>query len=251
MIYLIKLISFIFSQDSIRVTCEFKNYDNLWGNTYTCIVKNTKISTDVRVSEFVGKHEADKTNADVTTLYMSGEDLSVLPSGIMEIFPNLTGLRVECTTLEKLDRKIFKKLKTLTHVSLDNNKIETIPQNAFCDLISLEWLSVGGNKIKLVDKEAFKSLIKLNYLSLHRNQLEVLDSDVLKYNTEMKQLFLSQNKLKTISSDLILPLKKLSMIQLHLNPCINDDLSRDATINDVITYLNLNSVKQTSVNSKK
>ena len=163
------------------------------------------------LSTFSSKFTGELTKVDlekVTTLYLSGNQLTEVPNGL-EKFTQLKGLNLSGNRLT--DVTSLEKLTQLESLLLGNNKLTEV-SNGLEKLTQLKELYLSGNQ--LTDVKGLEKLTQLKELYLDGNQLT--DVKGLEKLTQLKELHLDGNQLTDVRG--LEKLTQLTRLDLRGNP---------------------------------
>ena len=107
--------------------------------------------------------------AAVTSLDLSGRDLSALKAGDFAGLDHLETLRLDNNRLTTLPPGVFAGLIRLETLRLDNNRLGALPEIAFAGLGHVRTLRVDGNDLRTLPAGTFVGLDRLRTLLLDRN----------------------------------------------------------------------------------
>ena len=107
--------------------------------------------------------------AAVTSLDLSGRDLSALKAGDFAGLDHLETLRLDNNRLTTLPPGVFAGLIRLETLRLDNNRLGALPESAFAGLGHVRTLRVDGNDLRMLPAGTFVGLDRLHTLLLDRN----------------------------------------------------------------------------------
>ena len=107
--------------------------------------------------------------AAVTSLDLSGRDLSALQAGDFAGLDHLETLRLDNNRLTTLPHGVFAGLIRLETLRLDNNRLRALPEGAFAGLGRVRILRVDGNDLRTLPAGTFVGLDRLHTLLLDRN----------------------------------------------------------------------------------
>ena len=116
----------------------------------------------------------------VTTLDLSYNNITELPSDLLMMMPQLENFYMENSKLTSIPKGFFKSNTKLNWIALDGNEITTLEDGTFKGLDQLTILGLENNKISKVDKNAFEGMKKIEQLSLYGNNLTTLEDGSLK-----------------------------------------------------------------------
>ena len=107
--------------------------------------------------------------ATVTSLDLSGRDLSALKAGDFVGLDHLETLRLDNNRLTMLPPGVFAGLVRLETLRLDNNRLRTLPEGVFAGMGRLRTLRLDGNDLTTLPSGTFAGLDRLQTLLLDRN----------------------------------------------------------------------------------
>lgn len=135
----------------------------------------------------------------VTTLNLSYNNITELPSDLLMMMPQLENFYMENSKLTSIPKGFFKNNTKLNWIALDGNEITTLEDGTFKGLDQLTILGLENNKISKVDKNAFEGMKKIEQLSLYGNNLTTLEDGSLKpLAGSLKMLFLQENNMESL-----------------------------------------------------
>lgn len=135
----------------------------------------------------------------VTTIDLSYNNITELPSDLLMMMPQLENFYMENNKLTSIPKGFFKSNTKLNWIALDGNEITTLEDGTFKGLDQLTILGLENNKISKVDKNAFEGMKKIEQLSLYGNNLTTLEDGCLKpLAGSLKMLFLQENNMETL-----------------------------------------------------
>ena len=182
-----------------KLECQFYVTEVFYvGNVYYCSVASLDNSfNNMTIDGFTGVHKANKNDNDVKGIWIHETNTKYIPANL--------GFSVHLTLL----------------LVLNSNLIEIKAEN-FLGMQELQYLNLYGNNIISVPLDAFSTLTKLIYLNLMKNQIEVIPSNLFSNNLNIEEINLGYNKIKYIGSGFFHQLKKLDIVYLSENICVND-----------------------------
>lgn len=185
----------------------------------------------------------------VTSLYLSGNQLKTLPTDIFNGLTNLQELHLNSNKLKILPATIFSGLTNLQWLSLSRNRLQQLSENVFSDLRNLLQLYLDGNRLETLPATVFNNLHNLYYLSLNNNRLQNLPGTIsLSTLRNLNKLYISSNQLQTLPSTIFNGLHNLQHLDLRDNAFTLDFIP---TLTDMIrnipnlVYLNCKSKDKT------
>ena len=105
------------------------------------------------------------------TLYISHNQLTVLPEGLFEKLSKLKSLDLSTNHLSSVPEGIFGPLVSLQRLRLDNNQLIVLPEGVFTGLKYVEKIDLGDNQLSSLPEGIFDPLISLKKLRLVDNAL--------------------------------------------------------------------------------
>lgn len=148
--------------------------------------------------------------------------------------------------LSNINEDAFENIPDLKHFTLKIEKMNSIPQKLFEGKNKLERiiihsgltefpsnlpesvknLKIEGSKFKKITNKNFENLKNLEQLLIVESDLEEIEKNSFENLGNLKRLSLDFNKLKKFSSECLRQNKKLVLIDLRSNPCVDEvDLS--------------------------
>lgn len=135
----------------------------------------------------------------VTTIDLSYNNITELPSDLLLLMPQLENFYMENNKLSSIPTGFFKNNEKLNWIALDGNEITSLEAGTFKGLDQLTILGLENNKISKVDKDAFEGMPKIEQLSLYGNNLTTLEEGCLKpFAGSLKMLYLQENDMQTL-----------------------------------------------------
>ncbi|KAF5903517.1 extracellular matrix protein 2-like [Clarias magur] len=148
---------------------------------------------------------------NVTTLDLSGNNFTTLPSDVFSGLPNLEVINLSRNLLDdsSISPDLFMNMTNLKALNLDGNGLETIPHLPS----SLEELRINDNKINQVLSHSLKGLSNLLHLELAGNILWEGSIEPLAFEhlVTLKHLRLDNNRFSSIPPGLPASLEDLRM----------------------------------------
>jgi hypothetical protein len=129
------------------------------------MMEQRKLEKDKQFMEFI--------QSSIETLDISGKELSVVPSAVVEN-KSLNKLNVAKNKLTAFSNISY--LHNLTYLDLSFNLLTNIP-GGIGELVNLTYFNVANNKLTMLSKELFL-LSKLTYLNIRNNQITLLSPEV-------------------------------------------------------------------------
>jgi Leucine-rich repeat (LRR) protein len=168
-----------------------------------------------------GKHVDGKTNDDVTTFFVGGQNTKFIVTGIEKYFPKFDAFIVSNSSLEIINRNSFRNLSQIFVLALNQNNIVAIPEDTFKDLIQLRVLDLAFNKLKSVSSNLLAELRSLEFFIIISNQVEEIPIGFFRTNLKLDFVELSFNNLTAIDTTNFPLMKNLKNLNLKNNTCID------------------------------
>ena len=174
----------------------------------------------------------------VTTLDLSYNNITELPSDLLMMMPQLENFYMENSKLTSIPKGFFKSNTKLNWIALDGNEITTLEDGslkplagslkmlflqennmeslpkAVEDCSSLTELHAWDNGMKDISKVDFSKLPELTELNLMHNEITQIPENAFAKNTKLDGLDLFDNDLTSVSPDILpngVSLRKLDL----------------------------------------
>lgn len=164
---------------------------------------------------------------EVKTLKIIDQRTIFFADGIADYFPNLVKLKISNSSLQTIERKQFKGLKTLTVLDLSFNDLTSLTDDLFEEIQQLKHIDMSHNQIKSIPSKIFQKLVKLEYLNMRNNLLIKLEADLLLNKEMLKEIHFNDNKLADISVKIFRNLTSLKVANFKRNECIDAEFPSD------------------------
>lgn len=143
----------------------------------------------------------------------SGFQRGCLMNDTTAILINDTRVTFEKPTIDTMVTKIFFR---------NNKKIELLPEGGWIkSLPNVRIFDARNCSIKIISRKNFKELPKLYWLQLERNNIEIVNSDTFHDLVILEYIDLGSNKIKLISGEAFQSLKKIRLLWLDRNICVD------------------------------
>jgi hypothetical protein len=143
------------------------------GNVYRCQTRNIPESSNHTVTNVTGTHETGKTNEDVQLVRIYGNNqLSFIPRGFTNFFPNLIGIYLTETTFDTLNGDELDEFgEKLTYFGLQVSNLTTISSQLFDFTPNIAHVLLSFNKLESVGRDLFTAVnvTQLGNLYFHSN----------------------------------------------------------------------------------
>ncbi|MDR1790845.1 MAG: leucine-rich repeat domain-containing protein [Propionibacteriaceae bacterium] len=153
----------------------------------------------------------------LTSLNLSSNSLSSIPSSAFATMENLTVLNLGGNQLTTLPVDVFAANSKLTTLSLQDNAISSLPDGIFDPLPNLTGLNLYSNQLTTLPAGIFKAQTKLTTLQIYNNQLTTLPSGVFANLLALQYLFLYNNNLSSLPAGIFDSMTLLRTLDLHAN----------------------------------
>lgn len=163
--------------------------------------------------------EIDATDISEVNFWLSPAsryqwDITFIPSGIFEKFPNLRSFSLP-GHVESVTHSDFVHATNLVRLTL-RNQLKVIVGSVFDQMTKLEVLDLSWNKITSIHEQGFKGLGRLSTLRLNRNQIHKLKVHTFQHVPLLEELLLNNNHIETVD-DGTLRLSHLKHLDLSYN----------------------------------
>ena len=159
-------------------------------------------------------------------------------------FPSLYSLRIERSSIKKLEKKVFQEFQKLHRLKIANNHdLQTIDSDSFSSMSNLVYLDLNDNRIEKIDNRTFSSLIQLKTLNLRHNLIRFIEENTFSNLKNLSELDLSWNILLSV-------LNPLSFSGLENLKDLNLDRCRLSTLNPQ-TFIGLSNLKSLSIRNEQ
>ncbi|KAL7011925.1 hypothetical protein ACKWTF_014518 [Chironomus riparius] len=162
-----------FSQ-SATFECDYKA--GAWGTlgtTYYCLVSNSAIITspdEAQVYDISGTHLAGHNDDSVGAFYnVAKGQIHYFPRGIAKFLKNLKGIYFRGTGLKEIHQSDLRPYPKLANLYLYISSLEVLEKDLFKFNPNLDYINLKSNKISHIDSNVFDNLPKLKTLYLESN----------------------------------------------------------------------------------
>jgi len=153
----------------MEISCIYKNNDFCYKKVYSCEFLNKNISANIHIIPSGYHLPSYNTNKNVIGVIFNKCNLTKVPQGLTNIFPNMKILSIWSSTLNTVTKKDLAEYKNIERIGFCNNLIEYLPGDLFEDFSNLEEVSFNGNKLKLIEPNILDGLDKLKAVSFADN----------------------------------------------------------------------------------
>lgn len=173
-LFLLHLPLLIQLTSSVTIVCSTKRYTMWLSEKYRkCTVRNTisvshrNISVhQVKISD---EDDFDVKYVDIIAIMLQTADVSYMPVGLDEYFPDLDFLEVSSCGLREIKQHNLKGFPKLKNLFMSGNVIEYLEKDLFKYNLLLEMINFSQNLIKSIDANLFDELKELKLLNLVMN----------------------------------------------------------------------------------
>lgn len=167
-------------------------------------------------------HLGGLSDSDVVVFRTSTEAnfesrLRLIPSGILQRFPNLRVLSLERAEVETVSFGLTDCPLSLESLLLDGNNISSVPNGAFTNCQNLREISMENSNVVSVGDGAFFGLTRLNTLRLKNNSITELVLGVFNNQHQLQMIDLQSNKITKIDEMAFSNLMSLTSLSLSDN----------------------------------
>lgn len=210
----------------ITLECDFQFSAS---NGYTCSARNLNvISANVTIVRVAGEHLPNMKNDDVKNFIVARQNLKYIPEGIAMFFRNLETFTVFKSNLESLRFTDFMGFYRLRQIFIQANNLQRIDEDVLKVVPRLELLDLTGNNIGAIPFSMFSLANYLRFVTLSNNLIRVFDIVPFPVDAHLEELRLNSNQLQRINLAFMANVRRLRMIDLHGNRCINRSFPGDA-----------------------
>lgn len=153
---------FLATVEAFTIHCTFLNA--VWpslGLSYTCRVhRSLRVTSPNQLPTSVrGIHLAGRSNANVRMINFDDiDDLTVIPRGLSQFFPNLQGIRIHDSDVRIINGNELNEYINLRWFSLYDSYASRIPGNLFSSNANMIYVSFDGNYIREVGEDLFNPI---------------------------------------------------------------------------------------------
>ncbi|CAG9810514.1 unnamed protein product [Chironomus riparius] len=162
------------SSQSATFECDYKA--GAWGTlgtTYYCLVSNSAIITspdEAQVYDISGTHLAGHNDDNVGAFYnVAKGQIHYFPRGIAKFLKNLKGIYFRGTGLKEIHQSDLRPYPKLANLYLYISSLEVLEKDLFKFNPNLDYIYLKSNKISHIDSNVFDNLPKLKTLYLESN----------------------------------------------------------------------------------
>lgn len=197
-----------------NITCEFGHEDD----KYTVRIKNQTYKSSERGIKIYGRHLFRHKNHDVVVLDASFSNnlLEIIPSTLLQIFINLTELKLEKCGLKKLIPTSFKYCEKVKIMKFGIDRIE-IEAGVFRMCRNLEVLEFNGNQFQRMDPFAFRGLTSLKVLKMHDCNMHTIDQPLLMPLQGLEEIHITKNSISEIPRTALQDMSNLRVMNFSNN----------------------------------
>ena len=171
------------------------------------------------------------------TFSISDQRVSFLPFQLGKVFTNLRVLVVSRSQLTALNERDFEGLTKMKSITIVHNNISLIEFGVFDDVPQLEHLDLSSNNILTLPAIIFVKLAQLKTLNLSDNRLQSFLSQFLPSKNVIEEFLIKDNAIVRSDLDTSINSKKVKIIDLTNNFCINFKYKSGITFNELFKAL--------------
>jgi Leucine-rich repeat (LRR) protein len=163
------------------------------------------------------------TNEDVT-IYdaaYSKNDIEIIPTIILQLFPNLVTMDLRRMNLSSITRGSFQSCDKLKNIYFADDTIKKIEAGVFGNCSNLVSLNFTNNSLPSLNEDAFAGLKKLEVLTLNRNNLKSVSANQFKGLSKLIEITISYQPLYSLPQHIFDDLVKLQILNLNNNLLVN------------------------------
>ena len=201
--------------------------------TFDCNAVNLTIKHPVtKISKL-----RNQNGFDYLTFSIIDQHVSFLPLELGNTFTKLNVLIVMQSKLTALNQRDFEGLKNLKSIIIVHNNLASIEPGVFDDVPQLEHLNLSSNHIQSLPAMAFVKLVRLKTLNLSDNKLQNFLFELLPSSNVIEEFYIQNNEIKKTDLALSMNLKKIKIIDLTDNICIDVKYDKGNTVCKTLTEL--------------
>lgn len=215
-------------QAQIDLTCTYGNrtYDSVV--YYSCNLARTLVLENFHEIRIGGLHLEDKTDIDVTGLYITYSKMTFITSKLLLKFPNLKYFQMLYTELEHLTGSALSGAPNLEVVDMTYGNLKTLDEDSFVGLRKLTTIRLQVNNISNLPTTIFHSLRNLTIINVDNNQITRLHNDMFLQNGQRVSQFLARsNQIIEIGPNFVDNLVALDHLYFSNNNCSNSIFLRN------------------------
>lgn len=155
---------------------------------YSCevLADQFNITTDV----ISGNHQNNKTEADVTSLFVNGRNEVEFSPLFCRVFVNLQNIHIEI--LEKARREDFSDCRNVRVLKIIGTQLFWLPEDIFFDMPELRELKLSANRLVYLPAGLLNGNPKIEKFLAPTNMLEIID---LQFSNEIKEIDLQVSEI--------------------------------------------------------
>lgn len=140
------------------------------GEHYQCQTHPLNVESSQYVTSVTGIHLANKTNNDVAAIHISKcNDLTYIPKGLVNVFPNLIGVYLQGCGISSLNGTELIEYPLLQLFALELSPLQHVPGNLFEHNPDIFFVSFTDNTIRSTGRELLTNLDKLSEIYFENN----------------------------------------------------------------------------------
>jgi Leucine-rich repeat (LRR) protein len=229
--------------DPTLVECDY----SIDGSIYECAISHITASDDLSQSfVFIGNHLPDKSDANVTHVYINNASVPIVMSDLFRSFPNLRSListsagltHIQSNAivnsdnllslvfgmdpmLNEIEANAFVGAKNVQSFVVRRNNISQIHPKAFVGLGSVMIMDLRENRIQSLPQDVFKPLRSLAIITMNDNFLEVIDAQLFLHNRFLFSINFNDNQINYVERGFMQSMPFIETMNFKKNICIN------------------------------
>lgn len=193
---------------------------------YSCFNLDCNLKEKQVITKVTGKHQPQKSNKDISVLYLTSANTKWMPGKLLEFFPNIQKFfficppraNHDCFDSQMLKHKVFdEQSQVMTSLCIQGHKLPNVFSRVFQNVPNLNELFLSDNQIEFLDKDAFKLLKKVTRIQLSNNFIYDINPDTFYNNMDLTSVELNRNSLTTLPRYLFKTNKKLNYVDFSQN----------------------------------
>lgn len=160
----------ISTASGIQIKCDYNNEDfSIIGRVYACRVISVEFYDDsIKLTNVEGKHLIGYSSDDVEVILFENCEnfnISMIPKGFLENFPNLIGLKFDYCSINFLNGDELAEYPQLQYFEYHGEKLNRIPENFFASTPNMKIIHFKDSQITNVGRGLLDNLWKLQEVS--------------------------------------------------------------------------------------
>lgn len=144
---------------------------------------------NITTKEVTGNHQNNKTDVDVTALFINGKNEVEFSSIFCRVFVNLQHIHIE--TLEIAVPDDFTDCRNVRELKIIGTELSWLSEGTFMNMRELRVLKLSANKLVYLPADMLINNLKLEKFLAPDNRLETID---LQFSSNIKEIDLQVSK---------------------------------------------------------